>query len=210
MLWAFFVQKEFSGGFWRLWSLFTTAMNHSHSDFPQLFGNPNTIKPNFDPFSGTGNPACQNGSLLNNQDSRDWSTVIFGTLTQPNATPLQFTSGRAGLIHMEAIEQFLDRACVRWRVHLKAHIGWDDTINQHSHILIQVPTGELSKWRENQARFNPALGWRWKRAQIDWQAYDPSHPGDVWSYVTRKHTYLRETRCPKRGPCRRGRCPYRL
>ena len=134
-----------------------------------------------------------------------WETVIFATLTQPNATPLQLSTGEAGLVHLEALEQFLTRACLRWKVHLQAHIGWEDEINQQSHLLIQVPQYERLEWEQNRDRFNPNEAWNWR---LDWQDYDVSRSGDVWSYVTQKHTYLLTSRCPQRGVCRRRRCSY--
>jgi len=198
VLWAFFLSEETVGGFWRSWVLFTCEMNNRPSDFHELHTSSTTKTGKSDPFLGTTDPA------------RVWETVIFGTLTQRNGTPLQLATGQSGLAHIEAVERFLDRACLRWKVHLRLHIGWEDAINQHSHLLVQVPRAELDKWTENRARFDPAYAWRWKRAQIRWDDYDPDHPGDAWGYTTLKHTYLIDSRCPQRGPCRRGRCPYTL
>ena len=138
----------------------------------------------------------------------DYTPVIFGTLTQPNATLLQTASGRAGLKHIEAVEHFLSRACLRWRVHLLTDIGWEDTQNQHSHVIISVLNSDLDRFHSNQDRFDPHEAWRWNGAQIDWQVFDQDNEGDVWAYVMQKHTHLQEHRCPKRGPCRRG-CIHR-
>lgn len=135
--------------------------------------------------------------------------VIFGTLTQPNATLEQLSSGFAGWTHIEAVERFSSCACLRWRVHLRVDIGWEDTQNQHSHLIVSVLEEDLPTYRKNIERFCPRKGWRWNRAQIDWRDFDPENPGDVWGYVTKKHTHLQQHRCPKRlGVCRRGDCPH--
>ena len=133
--------------------------------------------------------------------------VIFGTLTQPNATLYQVKTGQAGLVHIEALETFMARASLRWRVHLRFDVGWEDTTNQHSHLIIGVLDDELDLWRTNRNRFDPTIAWRWRRSSMKFDDYDDSHTGDVESYVKIKHTHLLETTCPKRRhSCRNGRC----
>jgi hypothetical protein len=137
----------------------------------------------------------------------NWKPVIFGTLTQPNASLLQLARGDAGWIHIDALETFMARACLRWRVHLRFDVGWEDTRNQHSHLITSVLEDEFETWLLNRDRFDPRLAWRWKRSPMKWDDFDEDHPGDVDSYVKVKHTHLLEIKCPKRrAHCRKGRC----
>ncbi len=138
----------------------------------------------------------------------NYTPVIFCTLTQPNATTLQLASGYAGMLHIEALEDFMLRAARRWGVHLRFDIGWEDTHNQHSHLIISVLNTDLDRFRKRKDRFDPARAWRWNRSSMDWQVFDSSK-GDVWSYVTRKHTHLLKHACPgKLSSCRRGVCAH--
>lgn len=136
-----------------------------------------------------------------------YTCVVFGTLTQPNAEIHQLASGQAGIVHLDAFEKFKHRACLRTKCHLRFDLGWEDSINQHSHLLLSVPDQELAKFLDNQDRFDPEVAWPWR--QLDWQTYNPANPGDVWNYVVEKHTHLVDLACPKRkSRCKGGNCPF--
>lgn len=139
-------------------------------------------------------------------DSR-FTPVIFATLTQPNASKRQLDRGDAQALHLEEIERFISRATLRWRVHLCFDVGYEDGTNQHSHLIIGVLTDELDVWRKNRDRFDPREAWRWHIVN-HFEDYNPNHSGDVFSYVTKKHTHLLDSHltCPQRGKCRRGGC----
>jgi len=137
-----------------------------------------------------------------------YTPVIFGTLTQPNATTAQLASGYAGMVHIEALMDFMKRAARRWGVHCRFDIGWEDGHNQHSHVIVSILNEDLNRFRKHQNRFDPARAWRWNRSSQDWQVFNPSK-GDVWSYVTKKHEHLVNYECPGRANrCRRGDCPH--
>ena len=132
--------------------------------------------------------------------------VIFGTLTQPNATEKQMRGGYAGSLHLEELESFIHRLAIRTRCHLRVDVGWEDSKNQHSHIIVW--TNDLNRWSQNLSRFDPSYAWRWR--ELDWQDFDPNHEGDCFSYVREKHQHIVVNACPGRQHrCRRGKCPHK-
>lgn len=152
-----------------------------------------------------------------------YETVIFGTLTQPNASLKQVWLGSAGATHIQELNLFCLRASLRLRCHIRFDIGWEaygqgaemrgfhlDSKNQHSHLLVSVPREELKTYSKNISRFNPRIAWSWK--QFKWDIYDPSK-GNTWDYVALKHQHMFTVKCPGRGnknsPCRCGKCPYK-
>lgn len=136
-----------------------------------------------------------------------YTPVIFATLTQKNATYRQFSTGEAGALHLEEVQRFIRRMAIRTRVHLRFEMGWEDSRNQHSHHIIL--TDDERRFWTGLHRFDPERAWRWH--QLDWQRFDPHHPGDVWSYVCKKHQHIPIVGCPNRQHrCRRGHCPHRI
>ena len=135
-----------------------------------------------------------------------FTPVIFGTLTQPNATEKQMRGGYAGSVHLAEVESFIHRLAIRTRCHLRVDVGWEDTEKQHSHIIIW--TNDLERWEQNLSRFDPSYAWRWQ--QLDWQDFDPNHKGDCFSYVREKHKHITVHACPGRQHrCRRGKCTHK-
>lgn len=136
-----------------------------------------------------------------------YTCVVFGTLTQPNATIKQLASGQAGLTLLDSFADFQKKATRKLQVHLRFDLGWEDSINQHIHLLMSVPDRDLERYQSNKSSFDPSYAWRWH--QLDWQDYDANNQGDVWSYVVKKHQHLVDLTCPTRkDSCKAGRCPF--
>lgn len=134
--------------------------------------------------------------------------VIWSGLTQPNATTKQVASGYAGFLHMEAFMDWAKRASRRWGVHLRFDVGWEDSHNQHSHVIVSVLAEDFERFQKRVDKFDPNRAWRWKRGpDVYWKKWDPSRGG--WSYTTEKHTHLVHYECPVRANrCRQGRCEH--
>lgn len=134
--------------------------------------------------------------------------VIWSGLTQPNATTKQVASGWAGIVHIEAVQAWMKRASRRWGVHLRFDIGWEDTHNQHSHIIVSVLEQDLARFERRRDKFDPNRAWRWNHGpDVYWKEWDPSRGG--WSYTTEKHTHLIHYECPVRASrCRKGECEH--
>lgn len=134
--------------------------------------------------------------------------VIWSGLTQPNATTKQVASGYAGLLHIEAFMDWAKRASRRWGVHLRFDVGWEDSHNQHSHVIVSVLAEDFERFQKRASRFDPNRAWRWKGGpDVYWKKWDPSRGG--WSYTTEKHTHLVHYECPVRANrCRQGRCEH--
>jgi len=89
------------------------------------------------------------------------------------------------------------------KCHIRAPSGLEKYGNTHAHIIIEIPTSEIARFKFRYMRFKPDTYWSHRKYNIhDWE------PGSkTRSYAMKKHSLWFDCYCPRYyRSCRNGNC----
>lgn len=142
--------------------------------------------------------------------------IAFATLTAPNSDSFLdkneiLSVAGAHLVGAPGVVgtyQYIQRVGFATNTHIAALVGYETTLNTHSHLILHVPEDEAERFHSRAHRINGPDLYGWER-HSHFELWDGER-GNAYSYVGRKHSpWVIPSVCPRYyNRCRKGMCEW--